>query len=284
MVKRKLFGNGEAISCIGMIHLLPLPGSPEFARIESLEKVIGRCTTELEIYLRTGVHGVIIENYGDAPFYPGQVHPETVASMTRVISESMNRIGEKLDDSFILGVNVLRNDAKAAIAIAHAIGADFIRLNIHDGVQATDQGFISGMAHETLRYRASLGATEVRICADVRVKHATPIHQRSIMQECKDLVERGRVDGGLIFTGSRTGTMPSKDVLKTMGGIKHDFPEIPLLVGSGVTAGNIIKIVDITGNALDGVIVGTAFKKNGNVGAIVDENRVKTLLKKLNRY
>src|SRR5207237_7179180 len=120
-----------------------------------------------------------------------------VAAMTRVIGEVTREI------SIPYGVNVLRNDARAALAIAVATGASFIRINVHVGVMATDQGLIEGEAADTLRHRAAF-ASGVMIFADHLVKHATPIVPADEIQMAKDLRERGLADA-IIISGRETG-------------------------------------------------------------------------------
>ncbi len=56
----------------------------------------------------------------------------------------------------VRGINVLRNDGRAALAVAHAAQADFIRVNVLAGVRVTDQGIVEGIAHELLRDRSLL--------------------------------------------------------------------------------------------------------------------------------
>src|SRR5205085_570792 len=96
---------------------------------------------------------LIVENYGDAPFFPTNVPAETVAALTLACREVV-----ALAEGRPVGVNVLRNDARAALGIAVAAGARFIRVNVHTGVAATDQGLIEGDAAATLRARELLGA------------------------------------------------------------------------------------------------------------------------------
>ncbi len=72
-------------------------------------------------------------------------------------------------------MNVLRNDALAALGVAVAAGADFIRVNVHTGAMLTDQGIIQGEADQTLRMRRYLNAERIQIFADVLVKHAVPL-------------------------------------------------------------------------------------------------------------
>src|SRR5262245_52876600 len=156
---------GVAKTVIGMLHAPALPGSPR--NTLSLEAIIDWVLKDADALSAGGVDALLIENFGDAPFYPAAVPPDTVTFMTRLAIEVKRRV------DLPVGVNVLRNDAKSALAIAAASGAEFIRVNIHTGARLTDQGIIEGAAHETLRRRKSLGA-EIRIFADVDVKHSAP--------------------------------------------------------------------------------------------------------------
>src|SRR5262249_4211077 len=156
---------------VGMVHLLPLPGAPRYGG--DLEAVLRRAREDAEALVAGGVDGVMVENFGDAPFYPERVPPETVAAMTRAARAVVEVV------SVPVGVNVLRNDAAAALAIAGVVGASFIRVNVHTGAMWSDQGLLQGRAHETLRQRRALGA-RVLILADVLVKHAVPPGPMSI--------------------------------------------------------------------------------------------------------
>src|SRR5713101_4601014 len=127
---RKLFPRRPAI--IGMVHLLPLPGAPRWAG--SMEEALARAVEDARALAEGGVDGVMVENFGDAPFYPDHVPPETVAAMTRAARAVVEAVPVPV------GVNVLRNDTAAALAIAVAVGARFIRVNVHTGAMWTDQG------------------------------------------------------------------------------------------------------------------------------------------------
>jgi predicted TIM-barrel enzyme len=95
----------------------------------------------------------MVENFGDAPFTGGAIAPETVAAMALVVRAVRQSSG------LIVGVNCLRNDARSALGIAAATGAAFIRVNVHSGMAATDQGMLTGRADETLRVRARICPT-----------------------------------------------------------------------------------------------------------------------------
>src|SRR4030095_4492800 len=115
-----------------------------------------------------GVDALLIETFVDAPFTPGRVEPATIAAMSVVATEVRRAFPRTL-----LGLNVLKNDARAALAVAAAVGAEFIRVNVHAGAVLADQGIVQSDAYGTLRDRRLL-AVDVAILADVGGKHAVP--------------------------------------------------------------------------------------------------------------
>jgi hypothetical protein len=251
---------------IGVVHLLPLPGSPRYGG--SLAEVIDRAAADAQAYLDGGLDGLIVENYGDRPFFPDAVPPETVAAMAVVAGQ----IGRMIDRP--LGINVLRNDALSALGIAVATGAAFLRVNVLMGVSVTDQGFVEGQAHRLLRRRRELGS-QAKIFADVLVKHARPLGRDDAAESAGELLERGLADA-LIVTGPSTGQAPGGEEL---GRVKEAAGERPVLAGSGVGPDNVSQILTVA----DGVIVGTSLKKDGRTEQGVDIERVKSLLASLRR-
>ena len=207
-----------------------------------------------------GFDAVLVENFGDAPFFKDAVPPETIAAMARA-AEAVRAV---LPPSLAVGVNVLRNDARAAVAIAAAADLDFIRVNVLTGSVATDQGLVQGRAAEVLRARAHL-APRVRILADVCVKHARPLAPRPLAEEVHDLVARGGADA-VIVSGERTGGGVDPAHLEAVRAAAGDAP---VLVGSGASARTVGALLAHA----DGVIVGTALKRGGHTTARVDPRR-----------
>ncbi|MFT4890267.1 MAG: membrane complex biogenesis BtpA family protein [Halobacteriales archaeon] len=247
---------------IGVVHLPPLSGAPESDGDRTA--IRQRALADATALENGGVDGVIVENFGDAPFYPDEVPPHVVAEMTALT----DAVGNAVDVP--VGVNVLRNDATAAVSVAAATGADFVRVNVHVGAAVSDQGVIEGGAHETLRLRDRLDA-HVAVCADVGVKHATRLADRDLAAEASDAVERGLADA-LIVSGDRTGDRtPLDDVRRVRESIGD---EAPVLVGSGVTADAAPEVLEVA----DGAIVGTAFKTDGVTTNPVEERRVRDLV------
>src|SRR3954470_662315 len=210
---------------IGMLHLLALPGSPLFAGdLKHVREVILRDTDAL---VEGGVDGLMIENFGDVPFFPGRAPAHVVAHITALAAAVRERAPK-----VPLGINVLRNDGQSALAIAHAVGATYIRVNVLCGARVTDQGVIQGIAHDLLRDRAILGATNIKILADVDVKHSAPLAARAIEDEVDDPIERGLADA-VIVSGAGTGkrTDPAHVQL-----VKRAAEQTPVLIGSGINA------------------------------------------------
>ncbi len=251
---------------IGMLHLLPSPGSPRFGG--QIAAILERLLSDAEALVEGGVHGLILENFGDAPFHPQRVPPEVVAHMTKLAIEVRTRFDVPL------GINVLRNDGRSALTIAQAAGADFIRVNVLCGARVTDQGLIPGIAHELLRDRAAFGATHVKIFADVSVKHSAALGPpRPIEEEVTDTIQRGGADA-IIVSGSGTGQTTDVDEVWRAKAVAGDTP---VFVGSGVTAETIHTYLPHA----DGFIVGTALKRDGAVTQPADAARVKALLRRL---
>jgi membrane complex biogenesis BtpA family protein len=247
---------------IGMVHLPPLPGSPRWDG--SMERVTAQALADARALAEGGMDALLVENHGDAPFTRGRVAPATVAAMA-VIAAAVRAALPHIP----LGVNVLKNDGRAALAVACAAGARFVRVNVHAGAVVADQGLVQSDAYHTLRDRRLLSA-DVRIFADVQGKHAVPLAPVELEQEARDLVHRGLADA-LVVSGKATGeATPIADVKR----VRSAVPGVPLLVGSGVTADTVGELLSVA----DAVIVGTFLKRDGDVGNPVDPARVRRLV------
>jgi uncharacterized protein len=257
--------DNEAKIVIGMLHLPALSGSP-LSRLK-LSQIRDHVRGDVDALVEGGVHGLMMENFGDVPFYPDRVPAYVIAQMTAIASDVRSR------SSLPLGINVLRNDGRGALAIAHATGADFIRVNVLCGARVADQGLIQGIAHDLLRERTLLGASDVRIFADVDVKHSAPLAERDLEDEVDDVARRALADA-VIVSGAGTGkkTDPAK-----ARRVKAAAPDLPLFIGSGTTAETIRDFVGIA----DGFIVGPSLKVDGVAGNPVEVVRVKALVEKL---
>ena len=265
---------GIAKPLIGMIHLLPLAGSPRYGG--NRDAVTAAAVADAQALAAGdvggsrsgggggGVHALMLENYGDAPFFPGPVPAHVIAQMSAIASEVRRAVG------LPLGINVLRNDGLAAMSIAAAVGASFIRVNVLCGARLTDQGILQGIAHDLLRLRRTLDAGDVKILADVDVKHSAPLAAMRLEDELADLIERGGADA-VIVTGAGTGKATPLEKLER---VKAAAGSTPVLIGSGITPASIRDYLP----RADGFIVGSALTGDGRAENRVDARRVRELV------
>lgn len=247
-----------------MVHLGPLPGSPRDQG--DFSGVLERAAADAKALVAGGVDAIMVENFFDAPFAKDCVPPHTLAALTRaalVVREAAPELP--------LGINCLRNDAKGALAIAHIVGAQFVRVNVWVGAAVTDQGVIEGAAREGILYRKQLGAEHIQIFADVFVKHAAQLGDGSqtIQDAAKDAVLRGMADA-LIVSGSATGSGTSPTDVAT---VASAVPGTPVLVGSGFGLETAQALL-MAGAA--GAIVGSSLKMS-TVDSPVDSTKVRAL-------
>jgi uncharacterized protein len=251
---------------IGVVHLLPLPASPRWGG--DLKAVIDRAEQEATALASGGAHGIMVENFFDAPFPKEAVDPAVVSAMSLVVQRLMQMV------TLPIGINVLRNDARSAMAIATCVQAKFIRVNVLTGVMATDQGVIEGRAHELLRYRRELGS-DVKILADVLVKHARPLGTPNLTTAVQETIERGLADA-VILSGWATGSPPSLEDLELASAAARGTP---VLIGSGASWENIPQLIQ----AADGVIVSSSLKRRGQIEQPIDPNRVSQFVEAMQR-
>ncbi len=250
---------------IGMVHLGPLPGSPRFGG--DLDAIVNAAVDDARTLMDAGFDAVLVENFGDAPFFADDVPKVTVAAMTRAVM-AVAELGT------LTGVNVLRNDAAAALAVAAVTGAGFIRVNVLSGVMYTDQGAITGRAAEVARMRAAL-APGVAVFADVFVKHASPPAGLTLESAAADLWERGGADA-IVVSGPGTGQAVDRGHLERVAAAA---PGAPLYVGSGADAASAARLLEVS----TGLIVGTAIKRDAVTTAPVDAERARMLVQAVGR-
>lgn len=249
---------------IGVVHLLPLPTSPQWGG--SLQRVIDRATQEATALASGGVSGIIVENFFDSPFSKDRVDPAVISAMSLVVHHLKQLV------TLPIGINVLRNDGRGALAIASCVGAQFIRVNVLTGVMATDQGLIEGCAYDLMRYRRELGSS-VKVLADVLVKHARPLGSPNLTTAVQETIGRGLADG-VILSGWATGSPPNLEDLELA---KAAAQGTPVFIGSGADIDNIGQLIQ----SADGVIVASSLKRRGDIRQPIDPTRVRQFVEAL---
>jgi hypothetical protein len=253
---------GPPRALIAMIHVGALPGTPT-AR-EPLDAIIERAVAEAQIYGDEGCTAIGLENMHDRPYLKGVVGPEIVAAMTAVAREV------KRATSLPLGIQILAGANREALAVAHAAGADFVRVEGFVFAHVADEGLIEGCAGDLLRYRRAIGADNVLIVADVKKKHAAHAITSDVsIAETAKAAEFFFADG-VIVSGTVTGTEASPDEVQAV----VDAVTVPVLIGSGITPGNLHRF-----HAAHGFIVGSSLKEAGQWDRPVDRDAVRRLVR-----
>ncbi len=251
---------GDQRSLVGVIHVHALPGTPR-AR-EPLAAIIAAAVAEAEVYARAGFDAVMIENMHDRPYLKRGVGPEIVAAMTAVGRAVRASV------SLPLGVQILAGANREAMAVAHACGAAFVRVEGFVFAHVADEGLIEADAGALLRYRKAIGAEAVRIFADIKKKHSAHALTADVgIPDTAHAAEFFLADG-LVVTGTATGVATDPADVQAAAGAVH----LPVLVGSGVSPGNIARYA-----AAAGFIVGSWVKRGGSWSGALDRRRAETL-------
>jgi uncharacterized protein len=260
MIATSLFAVSRPV--IAMVHVGALPGTP--AARASLREIEELAAAESAAYRDAGVHGLILENMHDTPYLRGAVGPEITAAMT-VLAQAVRSAS-----GLPCGIQILAGANHEAIAVAHAAGLDFVRVEGFAFAHVADEGIIQSSAATLLRYRRSIGAERVQVWADVKKKHAAHAITADVdLADTAAAAQFMRADA-IIVTGTATGESPLEDDVTAA----RARCQLPLYLGSGITTDNLARYF---GRA-DGFIVGSAFKKDGRWQERVDARRVEEFM------
>ena len=260
---KEVFGTEKPI--IGMVHFPPLPGSPLYDDEKGMDYVLERVRNDLKALQEGGIDAVMFCNENDRP-YTLNADFSTVAAMARVIGELMDVI------EVPFGVDVLW-DPKAAIAIAKATGAKFIR-EVVSGAYVSDMGIWNTNVGELYRYRKLLDASDIRVFFNISAEFASRLDSRSLEEIAKSVVFSSLADV-ILVSGPMTGHAPNVEHIKRV----KDAVEVPVFANTGVKHENVEEVLKVA----DGAIVGTSLKVDGITWNPVDPERVKSFMEKVRK-
>ena len=157
----RLFSNGAPV--IAALHL------PDFrmSRHLSIAWFEDYAVANARVFAEAGVPFVKLQ---DQTRTSAGASAETLARMSalaRLLRAELPGLG--------LGIIVEAHDPVAALTIAHASGADFVRLKIFVGGAMTADGPRHALGAEAVAHRATLRATEIALLADIHDRTARPL-------------------------------------------------------------------------------------------------------------
>ncbi len=244
-----------------MVHAGALPGTPRSS--QTVDELVRAAVQEAWVLAEGGCDAILVENMHDVPYLRRGVGPEVVAAMTAVCRAVKDAI------DLPCGVQILAGANEAALAVAMAVGMDFIRAEGFVFGHVADEGWMDACAGPLLRYRKQIGAERIAIWADVKKKHAA--HAITADVSLAESVKAAEFFGAdaVVITGEATGRETSTADLSSARGATR----LPVIVGSGVTAENAAAMLQHA----DAVIVGSALKKGGHWTGAVELERIRSL-------
>jgi uncharacterized protein len=257
---KKLFGDKQPI--IAMAHVPALPSAARYNKEAGLEGMVEQMRADIDCLVKGGVDAIMFCNEDDRP-YSLNASMEQVAAMTRVVTELR-------PTSLPFGVDFLW-DAKAAVCIAAATGASFVR-EVFTGVYESDMGLWSPDAAEVFKLSQNIGASELCMLFNVAPEFCSPLGNRSITQRVRSAVVSSLADA-ILISGEMAGSEPDLEVIRQAKQAAGE--NVPVFVNTGTKPGNVKAFLSIA----DGVIVGSSLKVDGYTWNPVDPQRVEAYVR-----
>lgn len=246
---------------IGGVHFLPLPGTPDYDKDGGIKKIYQRAREDALKLQEGGVDSILFANEADTP-YETKVGHEITATMVYCIG----KISEELKIPF--GINMLL-DPIAGISVAHSTGGQFVR-GYFTGGYVGDMGIMNTNAAKIVRYRNNIGGNNIKILTNLTCAFGVPLAQRDLKSLAYGAITHAKVDG-LIVSGMAAGFEIDLDKIDA---VKSIIKDKPVLAGTGVNHDNVRKIL----LKVDGIIVASSLKVNGETLNKVDLNSVKKFM------
>ncbi len=247
---------------VGMIHTGPLPGAPG-ARL-SVDALARQAATEALLYAEAGFDAVLVENMHDLPYPRREATPLAIAAMTRIVTAV-----RQATPGLPCGVQILAGANQAALAVAHACGAHFIRCEGYVFGHLADEGWMDADAAPLARLRHQLGAESIGLWADIRKKHASHALTADLSAADWAKAAEDNLADAIVVTGRHTGMEADLDWLAEA----RAACQLPVVIGSGITAANIHSYLPLA----EAFIVGTSVKQDGNWRLPPDPGKLREL-------
>jgi predicted TIM-barrel enzyme len=163
---------------------------------------------------------------------------------------ALGRLAKRQFPDIHLGIIIQAHDPIAPLAVAHAAGAEFVRIKTFVDAMLKAGGIEQGIGIAARDYRHTLGRDDILLMADVHDRSGYPMGDVPIDEAARWAAQAGA--DALILTGHSYDQ--SIEYLKT---VRNAGVSQPLFMGGGVTAENVTKVLQYA----SGVVVSRAFKR-----------------------
>lgn len=228
---------------IAALHLPPFQASAH-PDAKTINEICDYALRNTEMAVNAGITGLYIQDLGDHPV--ARPIPAHIIAGVAVVGAAIRKEFPHLK----LGICLLGHGAKEPLAIAQAIGAQYVRLKVYVGAMVKAEGLLEGCAAEAIQYRHQIAADQISIFADVYDRTGEPLGRLPLVEEFRQAAVFGRADA-VVLTG-----MSFQESLEMIAEVRQSKQTTPIYIGGGVNAGNIGDAL----KAADGIIVSSAFK------------------------
>jgi hypothetical protein len=198
--------------------------------------------TNAAVFVEAGIRSIMLQ---DMTRVPDAAAPDSVAVMAALGSLLRARFPD-----IALGIIFRAHDARAPLAVAHAVGASFVRLKVYVGGVMTAAGPRDGLGTVARAYRHDLRREDIAILADVHDRTSVPRSPEAEEDAAQWAVQLGA--DGLIVTGRSFPESLSRIRRTRESGVRR-----PILIGGSVTADNVVEALSVA----DGAIVSTSLMR-----------------------
>ena len=249
---------GQKKVVIGMVHLLPLPGTP-FYQEGSMAQTLEKAVTDATALYQGGADGCLIQTVDRV--YPAgdEADYARVAAMAAVAKAVSDATGPE----FQIGVQIMVNALKASVAVAKVCNGSFIRCAALVGATPSAGGMIEANPHDFLTYRNGIGAQRIKLIAEVNSRHFHWLGDRSTADIARMAARVGAAAVEVAHTDEETNA-------KLIREIKQALPHLPVILGGHTTHENVARRLA----EADGAFVGACLKVDRWDGR-VDVERVR---------
>ncbi|GAB2027817.1 BtpA/SgcQ family protein [Lactovum odontotermitis] len=244
---------------LAMIQPNPLPGSYRHED-ETINEIVKQVLEEVKMIHDLGFDGVILQNMNDMPVKQ-VANVEAVSFMTRIGLEI-----KKMYPDFVLGV-LVNWDGVASLAVAEAIGADFIRVeHLFTGASVTSAGILQAQCVEIANLRKRI-KSKIPVYADIFEVHGVPLGAKTLDNAAWEAVHEAFADG--LFVSGKT----AEESIAMYQTVRSKLTQVPIFLGGGATGDNIHQLMQF----YDGVSVGT-WVKDGDMKNQINKEKAAVFL------
>lgn len=249
---------GKRKVVIGVVHLLPCPGTPCYKE-GSFEKSLEKAIKDVAALEKGGADGCLIQTVDKV--YPTEDEADyarvaAVAAITQAVSQVSG-------PDFQIGVQILINGISPSLAVAKVCGGSFLRCTALVGAGDTEWGLVKANPEAIFAYRNKIDAQNIKLIVEIEGMHfhwaGTP---RPVGEIAKDAAAMG-ADAVEIAHPDETTNL---NLIRT---IKQAVPELPVILGGHTRHENAARRLA----EADGAFVGSCFEDQW--GGSILENKVR---------